>query len=171
MNNKIFCRIGNGCFKLSITVFRSGRSDAHIMLLLCIYMLIILYHLIEYFILIQYVKMVDKRRIRILKGGNAIYGPIALWMSRDQRINDNWALLFAQEVAREKKAPLAVIFCLVPRFLNATIRQYGFMIKGLQEVEENLKKMNIPFLLLTGIPEIELLTLALCVSTENGKRL
>jgi deoxyribodipyrimidine photo-lyase len=156
MNNKIFCRIGNGCFKLSITVFRSGRSDAHIMLLLCIYMLIILYHLIEYFILIQYVKMVDKRRIRILKGGNAIYGPIALWMSRDQRINDNWALLFAQEVAREKKAPLAVIFCLVPRFLNATIRQYGFMIKGLQEVEENLKKMNIPFLLLTGLPEIEI---------------
>jgi deoxyribodipyrimidine photo-lyase len=100
--------------------------------------------------------MVDKRRIRILNGGNAIYGSIALWMSRDQRINDNWALLFAQELARERKAPLVVIFCLVPQFLNATIRQYGFMIKGLQEVEENLKKMNIPFLLLTGLPGIEI---------------
>jgi deoxyribodipyrimidine photo-lyase len=156
MNNKIFRRTGRDCFKLSITVFRSGRSDAHIMLLLCIYILIILYHLIEYLILIQYVKMVDKRRIRILNGGNAIYGPIALWMSRDQRINDNWALLFAQELARQRKAPLVVIFCLVPQFLNATIRQYGFMIKGLQEVEENLKKMNIPFLLLTGLPGIEI---------------
>jgi deoxyribodipyrimidine photo-lyase len=71
-------------------------------------------------------------------------------------MNDNWALLFAQELAMKQKTPLAVIFCLVPRFLNATIRQYGFMIKGLQEVEKNLNKKNIPFFLLTGFPEVEI---------------
>ena len=98
----------------------------------------------------------NQKRIRILKRNDNSYGPIVLWMSRDQRMNDNWALLFAQELAIKQKTPLAVIFCLVPRFLNATIRQYGFMIKGLQEVEKNLKKKNMPFFLLTGSPEIEI---------------
>src|SRR4030042_4310257 len=98
----------------------------------------------------------NQKRIRILKRNDNSYGPIVLWMSRDQRMNDNWALLFAQELAIKQKSPLSVIFCLVPKFLNATIRQYGFMIKGLQEVEKNLNKKNIPFFLLTGLPEVEI---------------
>jgi deoxyribodipyrimidine photo-lyase len=77
-------------------------------------------------------------------------------MSRDQRVNDNWALLFAQELALEKKLPLTVVFCLMPEFLSATIRQYGFMLKGLQEVETELTKKNIGFSLLTGMPEKEI---------------
>jgi deoxyribodipyrimidine photo-lyase len=98
----------------------------------------------------------NQKRIRILKRNEDIYGPVVLWMSRDQRINDNWALIFAQELAIKQKTSLAVVFCLVPQFLNATIRQYGFMIKGLQEVEKNLRKKNIPFFLLTGSPETEI---------------
>ena len=100
--------------------------------------------------------LINQNRIRVLKKNESRSGPVVLWMSRDQRINDNWALLFAQELAIKQKSPLAVIFCLVPRFLNATIRQYGFMIKGLQEVEKDLKKKNVPFFLLTGPPEIEI---------------
>ena len=68
--------------------------------------------------------MIDKKRVRILKGDNARNGSVVYWMSRDQRMNDNWALLFAQELAIKQKSALATIFCLVPRFLNATIRQY-----------------------------------------------
>jgi deoxyribodipyrimidine photo-lyase len=98
----------------------------------------------------------NQKRIRILKRNESSSGPIVLWMSRDQRMNDNWALLFAQELAVKQKTPLAVIFCLVPQFLDATIRQYGFMIKGLQELEQSLNKKNIPFFLLTGFPEIEI---------------
>ena len=100
--------------------------------------------------------MIDKRRIRILRQGNVRHGPVILWMSRDQRIDDNWALLFAQELAIKQKASLGVIFCLVPQFLGATIRQYGFMIRGLQKIEKGLKEKNIPFFLLTGVPEIEI---------------
>jgi deoxyribodipyrimidine photo-lyase len=99
--------------------------------------------------------MIDRRRVKILKESDGRRGPVVLWMSRDQRMNDNWSLLFAQELAMKQKTPLVVIFCLVPQFLNATIRQYGFMIKGLQEVEKHLKKKNIPFFLLTGLPEVE----------------
>jgi len=77
-------------------------------------------------------------------------------MSRDQRVHDNWALLFAQQLALEKKKPLVVIFNLVPDFLEAAIRQYGFMLKGLKEIEEELANYHIPFFLLTGKPEIEI---------------
>lgn len=94
----------------------------------------------------------NDKRIRILKKGIASSGPIVYWMSRDQRANDNWALLFAQKLAIKQKLPLAVIFCLVPEFLGATLRQYSFMIKGLQEVTEKLARKNIPFFLLIGSP-------------------
>jgi len=93
------------------------------------------------------------KRIRILKDGAAQTGPVVYWMSRDQRMNDNWALLFAQELALQEKMPLAVVFCLVPQFLQATIRQYQFMLNGLQELERTLAQKNIPFFLLTGQPE------------------
>ena len=100
--------------------------------------------------------MVDERRIRLLKDGPAHGGPILYWMSRDQRARDNWALLFAQELALKQKKPLGVLFCLVPHFLNATMRQYDFMFQGLQEVERSLAKANIPFFLMTGAPEKEI---------------
>jgi deoxyribodipyrimidine photo-lyase len=77
-------------------------------------------------------------------------------MSRDQRVEDNWALIYAQELALELKSPLIVIFCLVDNFLGATIRHYGFMLKGLSQVESSLKKLNIPFILLKGEPAIEI---------------
>jgi transcription elongation GreA/GreB family factor len=73
-------------------------------------------------------------------------------MSRDQRVQDNWALLYARELASEKKLPLTVVFCLVPTFLEATIRHYGFMLKGLQEVEMELRSLRVPFALLQGLP-------------------
>ena len=98
----------------------------------------------------------NSKRVRILKDGSVKDGPVALWMSRDQRAHDNWALLFAQNLALKQGVPLCVIFCLVPDFLGATTRQYLFMLKGLREVEENLTKKNIPFFLLTGPPEDEI---------------
>jgi deoxyribodipyrimidine photo-lyase len=98
----------------------------------------------------------DERRIRILQDGNETNGPVIYWMSRDQRVHDNWALIYAQKLAIEKKKPLSVVFNLVPDFLEATIRQYGFMLKGLQEVESELGRYNIPFCLLQGSPELEI---------------
>jgi deoxyribodipyrimidine photo-lyase len=84
-------------------------------------------------------------------------GPVLYWMSRDQRANDNWALIYAQKVALQKKVPLLVVFCLVSEFLGAAMRQYGFMIKGLQELEKCLRKKNIAFKLLLGSPQKELI--------------
>ncbi|MFO7523962.1 MAG: deoxyribodipyrimidine photo-lyase [Ignavibacteriaceae bacterium] len=96
--------------------------------------------------------LINSKRIRLLQKGTETSGPVICWMSRDQRVHDNWALLFAQHLAFEHKRSLAVVFNIVPDFLEATIRQYGFMIKGLAEVESELAKFNIPFFLLTGAP-------------------
>lgn len=95
-------------------------------------------------------------RIRLLQNGKESNGPVIYWMSRDQRVHDNWAMIYAQKLAIEKKKPLAVVFNLVPDFLEATIRQYGFMLKGLQEVESELGRYNIPFFLLKGDPKKEI---------------
>jgi deoxyribodipyrimidine photo-lyase len=95
-------------------------------------------------------------RLRRLNKKDKEKGPILYWMSRDQRMKDNWALLFAQDLALEQKASLGVIFCLVPDFLQATIRQYDFMLRGLEETEKSLEAKNIPFILLTGSPEEEI---------------
>jgi len=96
---------------------------------------------------------VNPRRIRLLQDGKKLPGPVIYWMSRDQRVHDNWALLFAQKLALGNNSELAVVFNLVPDFLEATIRQYGFMLKGLQQVEKELNKFNIPFYLLQGKPD------------------
>lgn len=91
-------------------------------------------------------------RYRIIKDGLEKKGPIVYWMCRDQRAEDNWALLFAQNIALNNKVPLIVVFCLVPEFLNASIRQYGFMLKGLKETQRKLENKEISFYLLTGYP-------------------
>ncbi len=96
-------------------------------------------------------------RIRILQNGKPSNGPVIYWISRDQRVHDNWALIYAQKLAIEMKKPLTVIFNLVPDFLEATSRQYGFMLKGLKEIEAELARYNIPFFLLKGKPETEIL--------------
>ena len=93
------------------------------------------------------------RRLRRLKDLPYEAGAVVYWMSRDQRASDNWALIYAAEQANIHHAPLCVVFCLAPEYLGATIRQYGFMLKGLQELEEDLKGMGIGFVLLEGQPE------------------
>lgn len=72
------------------------------------------------------------------------------WMSRDQRVRDNWALTYAQQLATRHRSPLAVVFCLAPSFLGATQRHFSFMLKGLRDVDKVLKELSIPFILLHG---------------------
>ena len=71
-------------------------------------------------------------RVRAIVDGDRGDGPIVYWMSRDQRAHDNWALVYAAELANERSAPLAVAFCLQPQFLNATRRHYAWLLRGLR---------------------------------------
>jgi deoxyribodipyrimidine photo-lyase len=100
--------------------------------------------------------LIDPRRIRLLNENHDGEGAVIYWMSRDQRVRHNWALLFARRKAALLQQPLVVLFTLAPSFLQAPFRHYDFMLKGLQEVEAVLGALNIPFVLLQGMPEKEL---------------
>ncbi len=100
--------------------------------------------------------MIHPSRVNILNNEQSIDGPVIYWMSRDQRVRHNWALLFADHLSRESERPLIVAFTLVPSYPEATIRHYDFMLKGLMEVEKELAARNIPLIVLAGNPESEL---------------
>lgn len=94
-----------------------------------------------------------KKRVRILSQCENVKehsGGILYWMSRDRRVQDNWAFLFAQKLALKNHVPLHVCFCLVPNFLLGTLRHYKFMLPGLELVEKQCKDLNIRFHLLFG---------------------
>ncbi|XP_038001563.1 deoxyribodipyrimidine photo-lyase-like isoform X1 [Motacilla alba alba] len=95
----------------------------------------------------------NKKRVRLVSQGSDLKDDarcILYWMCRDQRVQDNWAFLYAQRLALKQELPLHVCFCLVPKFLEATIRHYRFMLRGLQEVAEECAELNISFHLLLG---------------------
>ncbi len=96
--------------------------------------------------------LLGKRTSTAKTGPAALTGPVVYWMSRDQRIRDNWALLHAQRFAQEHNLPLGVVFCLVPQYLGADRRAYEFMLTGLRQVEAELGERRIPFFLLVGDP-------------------
>jgi deoxyribodipyrimidine photo-lyase len=98
----------------------------------------------------------NAKRIRKLNDKAVKSGPIVYWMSRDQRVDDNWALVCAQTIALKKQVPVVVVFCLVPEFLRASPRHYQFMVTGLREVERGLREKNIGFVVLSGQPGIEI---------------
>ncbi|RWS08790.1 deoxyribodipyrimidine photo-lyase-like isoform X1 [Dinothrombium tinctorium] len=95
----------------------------------------------------------NKKRVRVLSDESEVCEDcksIIYWITRDARVEDNWSMLYAQRLSLKFNVPLYVCFCLVPKFLNATKRQYNFLLKGLQEVERDCHNLNIPFRLLIG---------------------
>lgn len=101
----------------------------------------------------------NKKRVNLLNKNEEVEEGkkgIAYWMARDQRVQDNWALLFAQNLGLKNKLPLHVIFCLTDKFPEATLRTYKFMLDGLEEIEKDLKHLDITFHLLRGKHEKEI---------------
>jgi deoxyribodipyrimidine photo-lyase len=92
------------------------------------------------------------RRGRLIAPGGGGKGPVIYWMSRDQRVDDNWALLWAQQEALVHARALMVVFCLVPDYPGANLRHYGFMLRPLKQLQERLHAHRIAFLMLEGDP-------------------
>lgn len=97
-------------------------------------------------------RLMNSKRIRSLKKVHGGRGPVLYWMQRDQRVLDNWALLFAQDFANLKKQPLCVLFNIVPDYLGANDRHYSFMTGGLSKLSGKLKEYNIAFMVTEGDP-------------------
>ena len=93
-----------------------------------------------------------KSRIRRIGGGNTAGKCVLYVMSRDQRVQDNHALLAAQKHALTRQLPLAVVFCLMPKSGYRARGHYQYMLDGLAEVEAALQQLSIPFMMLIGNP-------------------
>ena len=96
----------------------------------------------------------DERRSRCINGikakSHGSYRGVCYWMFRDQRIDDNWALICAQKFALQHKCPLYVTFYLMSHYSVAGTRQYDFLLRGLQQVEKQCQKLGIQFHLELG---------------------
>ncbi len=91
-------------------------------------------------------------RSRLLNDKPLKPGKLVYWMSRDQRVADNWALLYTQALAQQYQCSWEVVFVLVPQFLGATMRQYDFMLRGLNAVQRQLNEWGIAFKIFLGNP-------------------
>lgn len=58
--------------------------------------------------------------------------------------------MYAQKLAIKNKVPLHICFCILPKFLDATVRHYKFLLEGLAEVDKDCQALNINFHLLLG---------------------
>lgn len=93
-------------------------------------------------------------RVQSLNSNVDVSGNCVLYvMSRDQRVRDNDALVYAQDLALKSRVPLAVVFCLKPDIRNRSREQYVWMVEGLKEVETHLQSLHIPFMMLIGKPD------------------
>lgn len=75
----------------------------------------------------------NKNRVRIISQEQMVPNScegIVYWMSRDSRVQDNWAFLFAQKLALKNEVPLHVCFCIIAKYLDASVRQFHFLLKG-----------------------------------------
>ena len=97
-----------------------------------------------------------ERRSRCLLSGQHGKGPVVYWMSRDQRVTDNWALLWAQQEAIIRQKGLLVVFSMIADYPGATLRHYRFMLKGLETLQQKLNLFNISFRIFEQSP-IEIL--------------
>ena len=73
-------------------------------------------------------------------------------MSRDQRVDDNFALLLAQREALERRLPLVVLFVLRDRPGGRSREHFLFMLDGLEEVSRRLQELGIAWVLRQGSP-------------------
>lgn len=78
-------------------------------------------------------------------------GGVAYFMHRDQRLHDNWSVIYGQRIAVDNNLPFHIVAGISvkwPTDPEATRRALNFSLGGLEEVEEDCKKFGIEFHLL-----------------------
>jgi deoxyribodipyrimidine photo-lyase len=73
-------------------------------------------------------------------------------MQASQRAEFNHALEYAVDQSNKLDQPLVVVFCLLENYPEANVSHYRFMLQGLMEVKESLKKRGIPFVIFRDDP-------------------
>jgi len=106
----------------------------------------------------------NKNRIKILRTGDYLGGSVAYWMSRDQRVDYNWALYHAIETANKLNTSVEVVFAFNEKLIRNPNKHYTFMLEGLYELADSLSKLGIKFVFIKGNPGF---TVSNYVNTNN----
>jgi deoxyribodipyrimidine photo-lyase len=99
--------------------------------------------------------MIQPERVRPLNDRESRpNGYVLYWMQQAQRVDCNHALEYAIRAANERQLPLLAAFGITRRFPQGQMRHYAFMLEGLKETEEELRKRGIKLIVrLTAPPE------------------
>jgi deoxyribodipyrimidine photo-lyase len=100
---------------------------------------------------------------------------VVYWMQRAQRGIDNHAINLAVAVANALDLPLVVYFAGISNFPHANLRHYAFLQQGLPDIEHDLAKRNITFVMRRAPHESHEKLLAdveaaICIGDENPMR-
>jgi len=93
----------------------------------------------------QRLRQLNSTELNLSNGKAVIY-----LMSRDQRLDYNFALLVAAQAADHHHLPLVVVFNLYPDLRSRAYQHFMFMLQGLQELEQSLNNLNIGFKVFFG---------------------
>jgi deoxyribodipyrimidine photo-lyase len=97
--------------------------------------------------------MVEPERIKVLNRAPEVRGDYVLyWMQQSQRAAQNPALEVAVAAANRLALPVLVCFGLTEKVPAATGRHYTFMLEGLAETAEALRRRGIGFVIRRGLP-------------------
>jgi deoxyribodipyrimidine photo-lyase len=72
---------------------------------------------------------------------------VVYWMQRAQRGIDNHAINLAVKISNELGLPLVVYFAGIANFPHANLRHYTFLNQGLPDIEHDLARRNIQFIM------------------------
>ena len=106
--------------------------------------------------------VVSDERVEIIKDSspNSDGKYVLYWMQSAQRAEHNPALEFAIQCANEAGLPLAVGFGLTPDFPESNLRHYTFLLEGLVETFDALRRRKALPVLRLGSPPDEMTKLA-----------
>ena len=116
--------------------------------------------------------MIQPQRIQPLNRAEARGGAYVLyWMQAAPRVPDNPALQYAARQADLLGLPLLCAFGLTPRYPEATLRHYVFLLEGLAETAAALEALGIRLAVLLEEPDRAALRLgrrAAMIVTDRG---
>ena len=75
---------------------------------------------------------------------------VLYWMQQSQRVKYNHALAYAIREANDMNLPVVVCFGLMDDYPEANERHYAFLLQGLRDVAEDLKAIDIKFVVRHG---------------------
>ena len=77
---------------------------------------------------------------------------VLYWMEQSKRTEYNHALAYAVQRANALDKPLLVTYALTNEYPDFNLRHFTFLIEGLQETEQELKKMDVKLVAQIGNP-------------------